>query len=108
MSDPRSSTASLEPGSSSERAWRGGLGGLRRALGHVTFTVGLVITVALVATAAVSLVYTPRDPLEMSIVGRLQGPSDAHPLGNDQFGRDILSRIMTGAVTSILVGVIAV
>ena len=108
MSNPRSSTASLEPGSSSERAWRGGLGGLRRALGHVTFTVGLVITVALVATAGVSLVYTPRDPLEMSIVGRLQGPSEAHPLGTDQFGRDLLSRIMTGAVTSILVGVIAV
>jgi peptide/nickel transport system permease protein len=108
MSDPRASTASLEPGSSSERAWQGGLGGLRRALGHVTFTVGLVITVALVATAGVSLVYTPRDPLEMSIVGRLQGPSEAHPLGTDQFGRDLLSRIMTGAVTAILVGVIAV
>jgi peptide/nickel transport system permease protein len=83
-------------------------GGVRRALGHVTFTVGLIITAALVTTAAVSLVYTPRDPLEMSIAGRLQGPSEAHPLGTDQFGRDLLSRIMTGAVTSILVGVIAV
>jgi peptide/nickel transport system permease protein len=67
-----------------------------------------VITLALLATAALSLVYTPRDPLEMSISGRLQGPSEAHPLGTDQFGRDLLSRIMTGAVTSILVGVIAV
>ncbi len=80
----------------------------RRAFRHVTFTIGFVITLALLATAAVSLVYTPRDPLEMSITGRLQGPSEAHPLGTDQFGRDLLSRIMTGAVTSILVGVIAV
>ena len=96
MSSPRAGTG------------QGGCGGARRALGHVTFTVGLVITVALVTTAAVSLVYTPRDPLEMSIGGRLQGPSEAHPLGTDQFGRDLLSRIMTGAVTSILVGVIAV
>jgi peptide/nickel transport system permease protein len=80
----------------------------RRALTHVTFTVGLVITLALLVTAAVSLVYTPRDPLEMSISGRLQGPSEAHPFGTDQFGRDLLSRVMRGAVTSLLVGVIAV
>ncbi len=81
---------------------------LSRALHHVTFVAGLVITLALLATAAVSVVYTPRDPLEMSIAARLQGPSGAHPLGTDQFGRDILSRVMQGAITSILVGVIAV
>jgi peptide/nickel transport system permease protein len=79
-----------------------------RPLRHVTFTLGLALTAVLVATAAVSLVYTPRDPLEMSITGRLQGPSAAHLLGTDQFGRDLLSRIMAGAVTAILVGVIAV
>ena len=75
---------------------------------HVTFVIGLAITLALLATAAVSLVYTPRDPLEMSIAGRLQGPTSAHPLGTDQFGRDLLSRVMRGSITSILVGVIAV
>ena len=79
-----------------------------RAFRHVTFVVGLAITVALVATAALSLVYTPRDPLEMSITGRLQGPTSQHLFGTDHFGRDLLSRVMTGAVTSILVGVIAV
>ena len=79
-----------------------------RPLSHVTFTLGLAITLCLLATAALSLVYTPRDPLEMSITGRLQGPSASHLLGTDQFGRDLLSRIMAGAVTSILVGVIAV
>src|SRR5262245_29509589 len=83
-------------------------GGPLRSLRHVTFTAGLAITLALGATAVLSLVYTPRDPLEMSMTGRLQGPSAAHPLGTDQFGRDLLSRIMTGARTSILVGVIAV
>ncbi len=79
-----------------------------RALRHVTFVVGLGVTLVLLTTAALSLVYTPRDPLEMSITGRLQGPSGSHPFGTDQFGRDLLSRVMTGAVTSILVGVIAV
>src|SRR5882724_3946479 len=98
-----------EPGALSPRKGRRGDGwrvSARRALTHVTFTVGLVITLALVMTAAVSLVYTPSDPLEMSIGGRLQGPSEAHPLGTDQFGRDLLSRVMRGAVTSLLVGVI--
>jgi peptide/nickel transport system permease protein len=80
----------------------------RRPLRHVTFTLGLGITVALVAVAALSLLYTPADPLAMSITGRLQAPSGDHPFGTDQFGRDILSRVMTGAVTSIAVGVIAV
>jgi peptide/nickel transport system permease protein len=75
---------------------------------HLTFTLGLAITLFLLATAAVSLVYTPWDPLEMSITGRLQPPSAEHLLGTDQFGRDLLSRIMTGAQTAILVGVIAV
>ncbi len=82
--------------------------GRARMLRHVTFTIGLAITLALVATAALSLLYTPRDPLEMSITGRLQRPSAGHLLGTDQFGRDLLSRVMTGALNSIMVGVIAV
>src|SRR5439155_1011997 len=38
----------------------------------------------------------------------LQGPSRAYPFGTDQYGRDVLSRVMAGAPTSIAVGVIAV
>src|SRR5438094_8776836 len=80
----------------------------RRPLRHVTFTLGVAITALLIATAALSLVYTPQDPLAMSISGRLQGPSGAHLFGTDQYGRDLLSRVMSGAVISIAVGVIAV
>src|SRR3989442_4030190 len=80
----------------------------RRPLRHVTFTLGVAITALLLATAALSLVYTPQDPLAMSITGRLQGPSGAHLFGTDQYGRDVLSRVMTGTVISIAVGVIAV
>ena len=79
-----------------------------RSFRHVTFTLGFAVSALLVLTAALSLVYTPQDPLQMSITSRLQGPSAANWLGTDQFGRDLLSRIMTGAVTSIAVGVIAV
>ena len=87
---------------------RAGSGRVLRPFRHVTFTIGVAITAALLATAALSLVYTPRDPLAMSIAGRLQGPSAEHWMGTDQFGRDLLSRVMRGAVTSILVGMIAV
>jgi len=80
----------------------------RRPFRHLTFTLGAVITLGLVATALLSVVYTPTDPLAMSITGRLQGPTGGHPFGTDHFGRDVLSRVMTGAVTSIAVGVIAV
>jgi peptide/nickel transport system permease protein len=44
----------------------------------------------------------------MDIAARLLPPSAAHPLGTDQYGRDLLSRVMRGAVASIAVGVVAV
>ncbi len=69
---------------------------------------GLVITAAIVLVAALSLVYTPRDPLQMNIAGRLEAPSAGHPLGTDQYGRDLLSRVMRGAAASLVVGGVAV
>lgn len=74
----------------------------------MTFALGAAVTTLLVLTAAVSFVWTPTDPLAMSIAARLEGPSAAHPFGTDQFGRDILSRVIAGTHTSIAVGVIAV
>ena len=79
-----------------------------RLFRHVTFAVGFAITALLVFTAAVSVIYTPADPLHMSIASRLQGPSAPHWLGTDQYGRDLLSRLMIGATVSLAVGVIAV
>jgi peptide/nickel transport system permease protein len=79
-----------------------------RPFRHVTFALGTVVTALLVATALGSFVWTPADPLAMSITARLQGPTAGHLFGTDQYGRDVLSRVMTGARTSIAVGVIAV
>ncbi|WP_377805753.1 dipeptide/oligopeptide/nickel ABC transporter permease/ATP-binding protein [Azospirillum sp. A29] len=41
------------------------------------------------------------DPLAMDMAGRLAGPSGAHWLGQDEFGRDVLSRLLYGARTSL-------
>jgi peptide/nickel transport system permease protein len=80
----------------------------RAAVRHRTLVLGAAITAAIVIVAGLSLVYTPRDPLEMQVAVRLQPPSAAYPLGTDQFGRDLLSRIMRGARASLLVGAVSV
>jgi peptide/nickel transport system permease protein len=48
-------------------------------------------------------VLAPYDPVAISAPDRLQGPSVAHPLGTDQYGRDNLSRILYGGRTSLFV-----
>jgi len=80
----------------------------RRALRHRAFGLGLLITALIVATAVCSLVYTPRDPLRMEVSARLQAPSAVHPMGTDQYGRDLFSRVMRGAIASLAVGAVAV
>lgn len=67
---------------------------------------GLVIAVALSAIFAPWL--SPHDPLEQDVLLRLAGPSADFPLGNDDFGRDILSRILWGGRVSLVVGTSAV
>jgi len=80
----------------------------RRPLTHVAFVAGLAITGLLLVTAGLALVWTPTDPLAMSIAGRLEAPSRSHPFGTDQYGRDVLARVMAGTVTTIAVGLLAV
>jgi len=75
---------------------------------NVSFMIGFVLIVLLLITAIVTEFYTPYDPIKMRIPHRMEPPSKNHLLGTDQYGRDVLSRIMQGSQTSILVGVIAV
>ena len=72
------------------------------------FRLGAALTVALIATALVSLVWTPYAVDAIAVADRLQGPSAAHWLGTDLFGRDVAARLMVGARNSITVGVVAV
>jgi peptide/nickel transport system permease protein len=81
---------------------------LKRFFSNLNFTLGFVLSFVVVAAAVVSLVWTPYNPDRMNARARLQGPSISHPLGTDQYGRDTLSRVMTGAVNSIIVGLVTV
>jgi peptide/nickel transport system permease protein len=77
----------------------------RRSAG---FVIGVLITALLVAVALLSLVWTPYPVDVMDIPAKLQPPSAEHWLGTDQFGRDLLSRLMAGAVNSLAVSLVAV
>lgn len=70
--------------------------------------VGALIVAAVVATAVLSLLWTPHDPVHAVPADRLLGPSAEYPLGTDRYGRDVLSRIMAGARITLFVGLIAV
>ena len=80
----------------------------RRCLAHRSFVAGGGLTALLVVTAAVSLFWTPFDPIKQNLRARFVAPSWEHLLGTDQFGRDIFSIIMAGAQNSITVGVVSV
>ncbi|MFQ5973458.1 MAG: ABC transporter permease [Alphaproteobacteria bacterium] len=75
---------------------------------HPSFVAGAALTAAMVLMALASFLWTPYEIDAIAVSERLQGPSPAHWLGTDQFGRDVLSRIMVGARNSIAVGVVAV
>ena len=70
-----------------------------------SFGAALVVLVALCALLAPWL--SPHDPLEQNVLLRLAPPT-AFPLGNDSFGRDILSRILWGGRVSLYVSTLAV
>ena len=79
-----------------------------RFFGNLNFTVGFILSIVVILAAATSMIWTPYDSNKMNAKDRLQGPSWRHPLGTDQYGRDTLSRILKGAVNSIIVGLITV
>ncbi len=75
-------------------------------------TLGVVLTAAVVFIAASGPGLAPHDPLEQTLEARLRPPAfaggpQAHWLGTDNLGRDILSRVLAGARPSLAVGLSA-
>jgi peptide/nickel transport system permease protein len=80
----------------------------RRALRHRSFVLGGTLVLLVIAAALISLVWTPWPPYDIDIAAKLKPPSAAHWLGTDALGRDIISLLLVGARSTIMVGVIAV
>lgn len=75
---------------------------------NFSLTAGLIITGLLVVLIIIGSFWTPYDPNAMSAGEKLNSPSFAHIMGTDNFGRDIFSRVLKGAGTTFLVGVLTV
>lgn len=77
----------------------------RRLTRNRMAVVGLVIISVFLLTALISLVWTPYPTWRQALGPTYQGPTLLHPLGLDDYGRDILSRVMGGAAIALTVGV---
>jgi len=79
----------------------------RRFSRHRLAVAGLGLILALIVLALAAPHVAPHDPIHQDLPHAQAGPSAEFPLGTDEFGRCILSRILFGARLSLLVGVIA-
>ncbi|MGB4337648.1 MAG: ABC transporter permease [Bacillota bacterium] len=78
-------------------------------LRHRLGVVGLVMLSCFVLAAVFAPVVAPYDPLEMDLLNPFAPPgSPGHLLGTDNYGRDILSRLIHGSRISLLIGIVAV
>jgi peptide/nickel transport system permease protein len=71
-------------------------------------TVGGLVFLLVVLIALAAPVLAPHDPVRLNVVESLEPPGARHWLGTDQFGRDVLSRIIYGSRVSVAMGIVAV
>ncbi|RLA93762.1 MAG: peptide ABC transporter permease [Deltaproteobacteria bacterium] len=80
----------------------------RRLLENKLTVAGGVIVSVLLAASLLAPFIAPYDPAQIHVDRVLVPPCKEHPLGTDQLGRDVLSRIIWGGRISLLVGFVAV
>ena len=79
----------------------------QRATRSGGLAIGLVLALAMVLVALAAPWLAPYDPNAQDVLLKLEPPSAAHPFGTDDFGRDVLSRVIYGSRVSLFVGAIA-
>ncbi|TKT46579.1 ABC transporter permease [Rhizobium sp. LC145] len=70
--------------------------------------IGSILLIFIGGMALLALIWTPYDPAAIKLVARLKPPSPDYWLGTDEFGRDVVSRLMAGASQSMIVAVLTV
>jgi peptide/nickel transport system permease protein len=69
---------------------------------------GFTVIIAIILAAILAPVIAPYDPYKLGTGKVLESPSKSHLLGTDALGRDTLSRVIYGARTSLIIGLVVV
>ncbi|CAH1672914.1 MAG: ABC transporter permease [Chelatococcus sp.] len=77
---------------------------LRRSMQRKTMIVGIAVLAIFALAGALAPWVTPYSPSRLSVANRLLPPSDLHFFGTDDFGRDVFTRVVYSARTSLFVG----
>ena len=80
----------------------------RRAFANREVAIGGAIVLLFVLVAVLASLLAPYDPLQANFLAIRKPPSWAHPFGTDDVGRDVLARVIYGARSSLLAGVVSV
>jgi ABC-type dipeptide/oligopeptide/nickel transport system permease subunit len=83
-------------------------GVVRRLIRRPPAVIALAAVATFVAVAVAAPHVAPYDPIKMDYLAVRKAPSEAHRLGTDEVGRDVLSRLVWGARASLLASVIPV
>ncbi len=102
----RSAGAVLDQATRRQRTLWGDAG--RRLLHDKAAMGGVVVIVLLILVALMAPLVAPHPPNDQSFLAKLEPPSLSHPFGTDEFGRDILSRVLYGSRVALRVGLIPV
>lgn len=79
---------------------------VRRLFRSKSAVVGMLITLSLVAVSAGAPLFTSTDPTAMDPMMILKAPGPGHPMGTDDFGRDLFARVLYGGRISLLVAMV--
>lgn len=78
---------------------------MKRTKSSYNFTFGVILTAIMVGLIVLGFLWTPYDTEAMRGSLKLHGPSLAHIFGTDQFGRDVFSRVISGAGSTLMIAV---
>ena len=81
---------------------------VRRLFANRLSALGFILLLAIILAIVIGPLVWTVDPNAQNLAGRIAGPSAAHPFGTDSLGRDVLSRILGGGRTTLLITFITV
>ena len=105
---PESDRTGAGASASRSRRWKEIKAALGRFAANRAAVVSAFVLLLIIVTAIIGPLVAPHDPVKIGTVPKLSPPSGEFPMGTDQFGRDVFSRVLYGARLTIQASLIAV